>query len=280
MRIGLVQTRTGIDPERSASELHAAVERLAAQGCAMAFLPEMCGILDRNSARLRAAVRREGDDPVLTRLRGVAREGGIALSIGSLAILREDGAIANRGFVISPDGGILAHYDKLHLFDVELGPGESYRESATFAAGDAAVVAALPWGRLGLSICYDLRFPALFTALAAAGADMLAVPAAFTVPTGRAHWHVLLRARAIETGCFVIAAAQAGRHEDGRETFGHALVVGPWGDIRLDMGEDAGEAVVDIDLADVGDARRRIPALAHRRPIPPPALARARPDGA
>jgi predicted amidohydrolase len=184
-------------------------------------------------------------------------------------VLADNGKVANRGFVIDREGNIRARYDKIHLFDVDLPTGESWRESAVYARGGRAVAAETPWGRLGLSICYDLRFPDLFRALTGAGASILAVPAAFTVPTGRAHWHVLLRARAIEAGVFVVAAAQAGVHADGRETFGHSLVVGPWGDVLLDMGEAPGLGFADIDLAQVQAVRARVPAIQHRRDIPP-----------
>jgi predicted amidohydrolase len=183
-------------------------------------------------------------------------------------IRRDDGKLANRGFVIDAAGEIRARYDKLHMFDVDLPTGESWRESAAYAPGSGAVVAGTPAGRLGLSICYDMRFPDLYRALSDAGAEILSVPAAFTVPTGRAHWHILLRARAIEAGCFVIAAAQAGTHEDGRSTYGHSLVVDPWGEVLLDMGEEPGVNFAEIDLARLEDVRARIPALRHRRAIP------------
>lgn len=268
MRAGLVQTNTGLDPQRNAADLADAADRLAAQGAEIVFTPEMCGLLDRNTARLAAAARAEADDPAIRALAEVARRRGIAIAIGSLAI-RDEAAganlLANRSLLIAPDGRIAARYDKMHLFDVDLPNGDRYRESASFLSGGRVQLADLPWGRLGLTICYDVRFPQLHNALALAGADVIAQPAAFTRPTGEAHWHVLLRARAIETGAFVVAAAQTGVHEDGRETFGHSLVIDPWGRVLLDMGTEAGVALVELDLAQVADTRARIPNLRHAR---------------
>ena len=206
---------------------------------------------------------------MLAAVRDAAAKAGMWVHLGSLAVRREDGRLANRGCVIDATGAIRARYDKLHLFDVDLPSGESWRESAAYAAGDAAVVVATPIGAIGLSICYDLRFPALYAALSGAGAELLAIPAAFTRPTGAAHWHALMRARAIETGCFVVAAAQAGAHEDGRATYGHSLVVDPWGEVLLDMGEARGLGFAEIDVNRVADVRGRIPVLTHRRSIPP-----------
>jgi predicted amidohydrolase len=267
-RIGVIQTRTGLDPAANAASLTEAIAALAASGAEIIFTPEMSGLLDRDSRRLAAAARAEADDPVLAAVCATAASKGVAIALGSLAIRDGDGPLANRSFLIAPDGTILARYDKMHLFDVDLPDGTRIRESATFRPGDTPATADLPWGRLGLSICYDVRFPALYQWLARAGAAVIAVPAAFTVPTGRAHWHVLLRARAIETGCFLVAAAQAGRHEDGRETFGHSLVVSPWGEILLDLGDEPGTALLDLDLEAVAQARARIPALAHAKPMP------------
>jgi predicted amidohydrolase len=209
------------------------------------------------------------DDIVLGACRDAAAKHGIWLYIGSLAVLTDSGKVANRAFVIDAAGEIRATYDKLHLFDVDLPTGESWRESNVYAAGEEAVIVdGTPVGKLGLTICYDLRFPGLFARLAEAGADVIAVPAAFTVPTGMAHWHVLLRARAIEAGLFVIAAAQVGHHEDGRNTFGHSLVIDPWGEVLLDMGDQPGLGFADVDAGRIDDVRSRVPALAHRRPIP------------
>lgn len=273
LKAGLVQTTTGLDPSRNAADLAAAVDRLAEAGADIVFTPEMCGLLDRNSKRLAANAMAEEDDPTLAALRTVARERQVAVSIGSLAIRTGGGKLANRSFVIGPDGSILARYDKIHLFDVDLPNGDRYRESASFEPGADLRLVQLDWGRLGLAICYDLRFPHLHAALARAGAHVIAQPAAFTVPTGEAHWHVLMRARAIETGSFIIAAAQTGLHEDGRETYGHSLVVDPWGHVLLDMGDRPGEAMVGLDLARVEDARARIPNLTHSRPLPQPVIA-------
>jgi predicted amidohydrolase len=268
-RVALFQSNTGIDPRENARALAEAVAAASKGGAAMLFTPEMSGLLDRDPARAASNLRDEDEDQVLAACRSAAREHGLWLHIGSLAVLAGDGKVANRGYVIDRLGGIRGRYDKMHLFDVDLPTGESWRESATYQRGDsAALVNGTPAGKLGLTICYDLRFPALFARLAEADADVIAVPAAFTVPTGHAHWHVLLRARAIEAGLFVIAAAQVGRHQDGRQTFGHSLVVDPWGDVLLDMGEEVGIGFAEIDLARISDVRSRIPALTHRRPIP------------
>ncbi|MEA3008403.1 MAG: deaminated glutathione amidase [Sphingomonadales bacterium] len=269
-RIALYQARTGIDPEANARALVDAVEQAAAGGAAVLFTPEMSGLLDRDRARAERHLTSEAADPVLAAVRSAAARAGIWVHIGSLAIRdSEEARLSNRAFLVDSAGEIRATYDKLHLFDVDLATGESWRESASYAAGGRAVVAETPAGPLGLSICYDLRFPDLYRALTDAGARLLTVPAAFTVPTGKAHWHVLMRARAIEAGAFVVAAAQSGRHEDGRETYGHSLVVGPWGDVLLDMGEGEGVGFAEIDLAEVERVRARLPALRHRRLIPP-----------
>jgi predicted amidohydrolase len=269
-RVALLQARTGIDPEANAKALVAAVQQAAGGGATMLFTPEMSGLLDRDKARAAGHLNLPEEDRVLAAVRDAAAAAGIWVHLGSLAVRRaEESRLANRAFLIDAAGEVRATYDKLHLFDVDLPTGESWRESAAYAPGDAAVVCATPVGPLGLSICYDLRFPDLFRALTDAGAKVIAIPAAFTVPTGEAHWHVLMRARAIEAGAFVIAAAQAGRHEDGRETYGHSLVVGPWGEVLLDMGPDPGLAFAEIDLAEVERVRARVPAIAHRRAIPP-----------
>jgi predicted amidohydrolase len=268
-RIALFQSNTGIDPVSNARSLADAVEQAAAGGAEMLFTPEMSGLLDRDAARAAKVLRPQDEDQVLAAAREAAARQRIWLHIGSLAVLVDGGKVANRGFVIDREGEVRATYDKLHLFDVDLPTGESWRESNVYSAGKGVVlVNGTPVGKLGLTICYDLRFPGLFARLAESNADVIAVPAAFTVPTGKAHWHVLLRARAIEAGLFVVAAAQVGHHEDGRNTFGHSLVVDPWGEILLDMGEEPGVAFADIDLKRISDVRSRIPALNHRRPIP------------
>jgi deaminated glutathione amidase len=267
-RLALFQSTTGIDPAANARALIDAIEQAAAGGAEMLFTPEMSGLLDRDSTRGAKVLRSQDEDQVLAASREAAARHRIWLHIGSLAVL-DGGKVANRGFVIDREGVVRATYDKLHLFDVDLPTGESWRESSVYSAGRGVVlVNGTPVGKLGLTICYDLRFPGLFARLAESAADVIAVPAAFTVPTGKAHWHVLLRARAIEAGLFVVAAAQVGHHEDGRNTFGHSLVVDPWGEILLDMGEDEGVGFADIDLKRISDVRSRIPALSHRRPIP------------
>lgn len=268
MKIALAQLTSGIDPARNAAVLVDAVEQAARGGAAMLFTPEMSGLVDQDRVRSAAVLRSEADDVVLAAVRDVAKRHGIWVHLGSLAVRAEDGRLANRAFVIDDTGAIRARYDKLHLFDVDLPTGERWRESASYAPGQGAVVVDTPAGKLGPSICYDLRFPDLYRALSDAGATVLAVPAAFTRPTGAAHWHVLLRARAIEAAAYVVAAAQTGEHEDGRATYGHSLVVDPWGEIVLDMGEAAGVGFAEIDPARVTDVRARIPVLTHRREIP------------
>lgn len=267
-RIALLQMTSGISPAANAAVLSGAVADAARNGALMLFTPEMSGLIDRDRTRAAAHIVAEEEDPVLAAVREAAARAGIWVHLGSLAVQRNDGRFANRGFVIDGEGAIRARYDKLHLFDVDLPTGESWRESAAYAAGERASVIETPVGALGLSICYDLRFPALYGALSNAGATMLSVPAAFTRPTGAAHWHVLLRARAIENACWVIAAAQTGVHQDGRATYGHSLVIDPWGEVVLDMGEDAGLGLATIDPATVAEVRSRIPVLDHRRAIP------------
>lgn len=272
-RIALFQSNTGIDPAANARALAGAIATAAEGGAAMLFTPEMSGLLDRDVDRAAGNLRTEDEDQVLAACREAAREHGIWVHLGSVAVRVDDGKVANRGFVIDRSGNVRARYDKIHLFDVDLPTGESWRESSVYQAGKGAVlVNGTPVGKLGLTICYDLRFPTLFARIAEADADVISVPAAFTVPTGRAHWHVLLRARAIEAGLFVVAAAQFGRHQDGRQTFGHSLVVDPWGEVLLDMGEEVGVGFADIDLARISEVRSRIPALNHRRPIPEAAI--------
>jgi deaminated glutathione amidase len=268
-KIALFQSNTGVDPEVNAGALVDAVAEAAAGAAEVLFTPEMSGLLDRDQERARKNLRSEDEDLVLAACREAAKANRIWLHVGSLAVLTDDGRVANRGFVIDREGQVRARYDKIHLFDVDLPTGESWRESNTYSPGKGVVlVNGTPVGKLGLTICYDLRFPGLFARLAEADADLISVPAAFTVPTGKAHWHVLLRARAIEAGLFVVAAAQVGRHEDGRQTYGHSLVIDPWGEVLLDMGEERGVGFADINLARISDVRSRIPALSHRRPIP------------
>lgn len=235
----------------------------------MLFTPEMSGLLDRDRARGSASIVAEDQNPGLAAAREAAAETGIWVAIGSLAVVAKDGRWANRAFVIDGQGEIVARYDKMHMFDVDLATGESWRESNAYKPGDEVVVVeGTPVGRLGMTICYDLRFPALFEALGNRRCDVIAIPAAFTVPTGQAHWHVLQRARAIEASAFVVAAAQVGEHEDGRHTYGHSLVVDPWGEVLLDMGgEDPGLGFAEIDLTRIAEVRAQVPSLANRREI-------------
>jgi len=269
-KIAIFQSRSGIDPGANAAALVDAIGRAADGGAAMLFTPEMSGLLDGNRERASGVVQSEDDDAVLAAVREAARARGIWVHLGSLALREAGGKLANRAFVIDPAGEIAGRYDKMHLFDVDLPTGESWRESAAYRAGDGPVVVrGTPVGTLGLTICYDLRFPAIFERLSEAGADVIAVPAAFTVPTGKAHWHVLLRARAIEAALFVVAAAQSGQHEDGRSTFGHSLVIDPWGEILIDGGESEKLLFAEIDLERIAEVRARIPVIQHRRRIGP-----------
>jgi deaminated glutathione amidase len=273
MRAAILQMQSGIDPAANARTIVTAIRDARAGGADMLFTPEMSNLLDRDRARSEAVLRREDEDETLAAVREAAGTSGLWVHLGSLALRGEGDKRLNRGFLIDGEGTIRARYDKIHLFDVDLATGESWRESAVYERGSRAVAADTPWGRLGLSICYDVRFPDLYRALTSAGASLLAVPAAFTVPTGRAHWHVLLRARAIEAGVFVIAAAQAGTHQDGRETFGHSLAIDPWGEVLLDMGTEPGLGFVDLDPGEVTAVRGRVPAIDHRRDIPPVEIA-------
>jgi predicted amidohydrolase len=277
LKIALAQMNSGIVPEENAAQLCASIAEAAAGGAAMIFTPEMSGLLDRDRSRAASAIRSEPEDAVLSAVRSAAQKAGIWVQLGSLAIKNPDDPGAkwsNRSYLINPRGEIAARYDKIHLFDVDLGPDESQRESSAYAGGRNAVVAPVGEATLGLSICYDLRFPALYEALTNAGADILSVPAAFTVPTGKAHWQILLRARAIEAGAFVVAAAQYGQHEDGRSTYGHSMVVDPWGDVLLDMGEGTGTGFCDLDIGQVKAVRSRIPAVANRKSFAMPVTTR------
>ena len=267
-RIALLQMTSGIDPAANAAALVAGVAEAARGGAAMLFTPEMSGLLDRDRQRAERHVVPEGDSAVLAALRSAAAEHGVWVALGSLAVAREDGRWANRSFVVDAAGGIVARYDKIHMFDVELASGESWRESAAYVPGEAVVTAETPVGRLGLAVCYDVRFPALFEALGGLSCDVISIPAAFTVPTGRAHWHLLQRARAVEASAYVVAAAQAGEHADGRRTYGHSLVVDPWGEVVLDMGGSAGLGFAEIDPRRIAEIRQQLPSLANRRPMP------------
>ena len=261
-----VQMRSGRDPLKNRDVAVALVREAADRGAEFAQTPEMTSLVERERAALFERIGPEESDPTLAALREVARECRITVQIGSIAV-RVGDKVANRAFLIDAAGEIVASYDKIHLFDVDLPSGERWRESATYTGGERAVLAETPWGLLGLTICYDVRFPALYRALAETGASFLTAPACFTRQTGEAHWHVLHRARAIETGSFMISAAQGGRHEDGRETFGHSLIVDPWGRVLAEAGTEPGVILAEIDVGLVADARARIPALQHARPF-------------
>ncbi|MFN3349311.1 carbon-nitrogen hydrolase family protein [Pseudorhodoplanes sp.] len=264
-RAGLVQMRTGRTPQTNLDHAAAMIREAAGAGADYVQTPEMTNIMELSREKLFAAITDEDKDICLAALRELARELKIYLHIGSLAIKVSPEKAANRAFIIDPQGEIVARYDKIHMFDVDLANGESYRESNNFRPGESAVVADLPFARFGLTICYDLRFPALYRALAEAGATVLTIPAAFTRQTGEAHWHTLIRARAIENGSFVLAAAQGGTHENGRSTFGHSLAVDPWGRIIAEGGTEPGVTLVEIDPAEVAAARAKVPSLQHGR---------------
>ncbi len=261
LRIALVQPNIRDDMAENIAQVSALIRQAAGSGAGFVATPENSSFMGRNAAASLAAGKPEAEHPALRAFRDLAAELKIWLLIGSISV-REDGANrnANRSYLIDPAGGIVAQYDKIHMFDVDLPNGEVFRESNTFAPGDASVLTALPEAKLGLSICYDLRFPGLYRGLAQAGAEIITVPAAFTRNTGQAHWHVLLRARAIETGAFVVAPAMWGDHPGGRQTYGHSLIIDPWGRVLADAGEGVGIAVADIDLDEVAKARAQIPA--------------------
>jgi Predicted amidohydrolase len=265
--VACVQTNSARTIAENIGPVCELIRRARDAGADLVVLPENVSMLEPVGRLLREKAPAEEEHTGLAAFRDVARETGAWLVIGSLAVAAGDGKVWNRSVVVDPEGGIVARYDKIHLFDVDLGNGESYRESASIVAGDRLVVVDLPWGRLGLSVCYDLRFPHLYRALAKAGADFLSIPAAFTRTTGRAHWHVLQRARAIENGAFVFAAAQCGVHAEGRETYGHSLIVDPWGEVLADGGEEVGFVIAEIDPACVASARQRVPSLGHDRPF-------------
>ncbi|MCW0002065.1 carbon-nitrogen hydrolase family protein [Pararhizobium sp. YC-54] len=261
-----IQMCSGVDPARNADTMVRLVRDAAAQGATYVQTPEMTGALQRDRAAMKAALRDESNDLIVAAASKLAAELGIYLHVGSTAIGLADGKMANRGFLFGPDGGKITHYDKIHMFDVDLDNGESWRESAAYTPGGTARLVSLPFGKLGCAICYDVRFPELFRTQAAAGAQIMSVPAAFTRQTGEAHWEILLRARAIENGMFVIAAAQAGVHEDGRETYGHSMIIDPWG-VVLASASGTGEGIVlaDIDVGAVAAARAKIPNLKNGR---------------
>ena len=264
-RVGLVQMRSGRTPSQNVDAATKLIKEAKSGGADYVLTPEMTNILERKREDLFAAIATEEKDRSLPDFRDLARRLGIWVHVGSLAIEVLPQKAVNRSFLIDPKGDIAARYDKIHMFDVDLAGGESYRESGSFRPGELAVAVDLPWGRVGLTICYDLRFPALYRALAEAGASFITIPAAFTQQTGEAHWHVLTRARAIETGSFVLAAAQGGRHEDGRDTFGHSIAIDPWGRVLAEGGTEPGVIFADVDPSQVAIVRARIPSLQHGR---------------
>ncbi len=276
MRAGLVQLTVGDDPEGNLPATVSAVREAAAGGATFILTPECTNILSSNRDHQRRMLRHEAEDETLAALRNLAADLGIWLLIGSLAVLTDDpdGRFANRSFLIAPDGRIAARYDKIHMFDVNVTETEVYRESAGYRPGDTAVVVETPFAKIGMTVCYDVRFPHLYRKLAQAGAGILTVPAAFNHLTGAAHWETLLRARAIETGCFVLAPAQTGFHPEahgkGRQTHGHSLAMAPWGEVLADGGTMPGVTFVDLDLSAVIAARARVPSLTHDRPIKGP----------
>ena len=272
-RIALLQMTSGIDPAANAVTIVDAIANAKKGGAEMLFTPEMSGLLDKDRKRAAAKIVKEGEDIVLQAVRIAARNAGLWVALGSLAVEGDqsepDERWANRSFLVAPDGSVAARYDKIHMFDVELDSGESWRESKAYTPGGKVVTADCPAGKLGLAVCYDVRFPALFEELGRQSCDVISIPAAFTVPTGEAHWHLLLRARAVEASAYLVAAAQLGEHEDGRQTYGHSLVVDPWGEVLLDMGGDApGVGFAEIDPERIAQVRRQLPSLANRRDIP------------
>lgn len=271
--VGLVQMTSGRDLGPNVEAASALIREARGQGADFVLTPETTTMMEPRRKLTLEKAAPEAEHEGVSAFAALAAELEIWLLIGSMTVGLDGEKVANRSFLFDPAGGIAARYDKIHMFDVEIPDGQSYRESSTYRAGSAAVTAALPWGTLGLSVCYDLRFPHLYRSLARAGADFLTVPAAFTRFTGQAHWHVLLRARAIETGCFVFAPAQCGEHAEGRRTYGHSLVVAPWGEVLADGGEAPGVVVAEVDPARVAEARRMVPALGHDRRFDAPAAA-------
>lgn len=264
-RIACIQTSSGDDLAANLASASALVREARGDGADLMALPECVALMEPRRRRIIGNAAPEVDHPALAAFQALARETGAWLLVGSLTVKVETDRVANRSYLLDKDGAIIASYDKIHMFDVDLPGGESYRESSTYRAGDQAVLAETTWAPVGLTVCYDLRFPALYRALAHGGAQILTVPSAFTAQTGRAHWHVLLRARAIETGCYVVAPAQCGTHPGGRETYGHSLIVDPWGAVIAEAGEETGFIAAEIDPEKVVEARRALPSLTHDR---------------
>ena len=269
LRVACVQMRSGVEIAPNIAAASDLIRDAAGQGAQLVATPEMTNLLDIRPGKARPKIVPEADDQTLAAMRSLAAELGIWVLVGSIAVTLEgEDRLANRSVLIAPDGSVRARYDKIHMFDVEVGDGQSYRESRAYRPGERAVLAETEFGKLGMTICYDVRFPHLYRKLAQAGAGILTIPAAFTRVTGEAHWHVLVRARAIETGSFIIAPAQGGKHEDGRETFGHSLIVSPWGEVLAEKADDApGVILADLDLDAVAIARRRIPSLGNDQSI-------------
>lgn len=270
MKIAVHQMTSGIDIQVNIDTMVAAIQEASENGAQIYFAPEMSLYLDKDRTRAQQNIMHEIDHPALSQIQNAAKHNGIIVHLGSLPICVVGSApYANRSYIIGPDGEIVADYDKIHLFDVTLSSGETWRESKAYNPGDKAIVADVGMAKIGMSICYDIRFAALYNILSQAGAQIAVVPAAFTKPTGKAHWHILLRARAIENAMFIVAAAQCGQHADGRQTYGHSLVVDPWGEVLLDMGQDIGLGYADIDLERITEVRNQLPVLDHRRSIEP-----------
>lgn len=272
VRVACVQVNAGTEVLPNLDQAGRLIRQARDAGAELIVTPENVAMIAQGRQRILERVKPEAEHPGLPFFTDLARETGAWLLVGSLGILLAPGQVANRSYLIDSSGRVAAWYDKIHMFDVDLAGGESYRESATFKPGERAVVAATPWGGVGLTICYDLRFAYLFRTLAQAGAGLITVPAAFTAPTGRAHWHVLLRARAIETGCFILAPGQCGVHDEGRRTYGHSLIIDPWGEILADAGEAPGIITAELDLARVAEVRAMIPALKHDRSYAAPVI--------
>jgi deaminated glutathione amidase len=270
LTVACVQTTAAASFAPNIAAASTGIRAARAEGAELVALPENIGLMAKDSAATKALAEPESTHPVLAALREEAARCGVWVLVGSLAIRQDSGRLTNRSFLLNASGEITARYDKIHLFEATLPSGETYREADSFDAGTTAILAPTPWGKLGMTVCYDMRFPALYRTLAEAGASILAMPSAFTVPTGQAHWHVLLRARAIETGCFVIAPAQCGTHENGRRTYGHSLIVSPWGEVLADGGDTPGLTLATLDLTKVAEARQAIPALANRQTYSPP----------
>ena len=271
--VACVQTNSTRDVAENLATIVPMIGEARRLGAEIVCLPEVVGMIEPRRRLLLEKVEPEETNRGLAGFREASKRLSLWLLVGSLSVKVGVDRVANRSYLIDPDGAVRARYDKIHMFDVNLEGGESYRESTTFRPGEAAVLTDTPWGPLGMTVCYDLRFPQLYRALAQAGAMYLTIPAAFTRPTGRAHWHVLIRARAIETGCFVFAAAQCGEHAEGRKTYGHSLIVAPWGEILAEAGEEVGVITAEIDPAKVAEARRMVPSLQHDQPFSPPASA-------